>query len=254
MANFTAQLGQSGQIGWLSLEERLQKLEIGKNPYVCGSGLIGNSAVFYGRERELNGTLGVVRHPDKPQSVSIVGERRIGKSSLLNQLYQALSATDKMVTIRTTAQDWPVDYDKARFFMELQQAIAAVLQVNVTPVQDYQGFSGFIAQSAKTYHFTLLIDEFDKMVANQHFDTEFFRNMRALGDGSDYQFGYVLASYSGLQEICHRGDIQESKFWNIFGTKYVLGLLSESEATDLICQPFQRTVLAKRGFEERSQC
>jgi AAA+ ATPase superfamily predicted ATPase len=38
--------------------------------------------------------------------VSLLGERRIGKSSLLNQVVQALNAEENMVVIHATAQDW----------------------------------------------------------------------------------------------------------------------------------------------------
>jgi AAA+ ATPase superfamily predicted ATPase len=55
--------------------------------------------MFYGRGRELGGILGVLGNPDKPGNVSILGEQRIGKSSLLNQIYQVLAAQSKFCDI-----------------------------------------------------------------------------------------------------------------------------------------------------------
>ncbi len=78
---------------------RSAQLEKGQNPYVCGSALPSNSAVFYGRARELLGTLSVLGNRDKPGNVSILGERRIGKSSLLNQIYQVLAVVPNVVKI-----------------------------------------------------------------------------------------------------------------------------------------------------------
>ena len=84
--NLTAQLGNSQTPGMLSKEQRLTQIQPGQNPYICGASLPGNSAVFYGRGYELGGTISVLDNPHKPGNVSILGERRIGKSSLLNQV------------------------------------------------------------------------------------------------------------------------------------------------------------------------
>jgi len=50
---------------------------------------VPDSPVFFGRERELVETLAVLRRLDKPGNVSVLGERRFGKSSFLNQVYGA---------------------------------------------------------------------------------------------------------------------------------------------------------------------
>ena len=246
--NFTAQLGNPKNVGLLPKEQRLAKLKKKQNPYVCGSSLPGNSAVFYGRGREFGGTLAVLGSPDKPGSVSILGERRIGKSSLLNQLKQALNAVPNVVTIHTTIQNWSID-SQAAFFKQLHQAICEVLKVKPEEIDDYTGFRDFIRGYAEQgYRFVLMIDEFDKMTNNTHFNAEFFGNMRALGDMSDYKFAYVLASYAPLADICHQGGIQESKFWNIFGTIYTLGLLAKKEAEQLVQEPMYQTL--KQDFTD----
>jgi len=251
ITNFTAQLGNPQNPGLLSKEQRLAQIQAGKNPYVCGSSLRGNSAVFYGRGRELGGILGVLGNPEKPGSVSILGERRIGKSSLLNQIYQMLSAADNVVTIHTTMQNWRID-SQATFFTQLHQTISEALQIDSDSIDDYTGFRDFIRDYAeKGYRFVLMIDEFDKMTENAYFNAEFFSNMRALGERHEYQFAYVLSSYAPLSDICHDGGIQESKFWNIFGTCYSLGLLAQKEAEQLIQEPMRQTL--ERDFEQTTE-
>jgi hypothetical protein len=242
ITNFTAQLGNPQSPGILSKEQRLAQIHKGQNPYVCGSSLRGNSAVFYGRGRELGGILGVLSNPDKPGNVSILGERRIGKSSLLNQVKQALTAKANIVTIHTTMQNWSID-SQATFFSQLHQAISDALEIPFDSIDDYTGFRDFIRDYAKKgYRFVLIIDEFDLMTDNPYFDADFFSNMRVLGEKLEYQFGYVLSSYQPLFDICHQGGIKESKFWNIFGTCYVLGLLAKKEAEQLIQEPMQRNL------------
>jgi len=241
-SNFTAQLGNKNNPGLLSKAERLAKIKPGQNPYSCGSSLPGNSAVFYGRERELKGTLSVLRQLGTPGDVSILGERRIGKSSLLNQIYQALAAEPNVVSIYTTMQNWSID-SQATFFTQLHQVICDALKIQPSStVDDYARFRDFILDYAeKDYRFVLMIDEFEKMTGNEYFDAQFFSNMRTLSSGN-YKFGYVLASRQPLQDICELGKIEESGFYNIFGTSHLLGLLDQKEAAQLIQEPMQHSL------------
>lgn len=71
--NFTAQLGNPEKNGFLDQAKRLEKIQPGQNPYFYGPSLSGNSPMFYGRQNELHSTLSVLRHPDKPGNVSILG-------------------------------------------------------------------------------------------------------------------------------------------------------------------------------------
>ncbi|MEN8221450.1 MAG: ATP-binding protein [Pseudomonadota bacterium] len=241
--NFTAQLGNKNNPGLLPKEQRLAQLNQGQNPYVCGTPLPGNSAVFYGRERELSGTLSVLGNQENPGNVSILGERRIGKSSLLNQIYQALAAEPNVVSIHTTMQNWSID-SQATFFSQLHQAISKALKIKSDSVADYAGFRDFIRDYAtkRGCRFVLMIDGFEKMTNNAFFDATFFSNMRALGERHEYQFGYVLSSEAPLYDICRQGGIKESQFWNIFGRRYILGLLAKKEAEQLIQEPMRQVL------------
>lgn len=104
--DFTARLGQAGQPGLLDAQARLTGLQAGTNPYVTGTALPANAPVFAGRKTTLHQILSVLRAPGKPACVSLLGERRIGKSSLLNQVYEALAAEPGLVAIRASALNW----------------------------------------------------------------------------------------------------------------------------------------------------
>lgn len=86
-----------------------------------------------------------------------------------------------------------------------------------------------------------MIDGFELMMDNKNFDAEFFKKMRVLGEQPEYQFGYVLASYKPLYDICNQQN-KETRFWNIFGTHRSLGLLTKREAEKLIQEPMQRSL------------
>ncbi|MCG6862132.1 MAG: hypothetical protein LJE70_12765 [Chromatiaceae bacterium] len=126
MVDFKAQLGTADHPGLLDRKQRLARIERGRNPYVTGESLAPDSPVFFGRERELAETLAVLRRPEKPGSVSILGERRFGKSSFLNQIYGALAAEPDLVSIHAATQDWS-DLCPERFFGGLHSTILRAL-------------------------------------------------------------------------------------------------------------------------------
>jgi hypothetical protein len=168
--------------------------------------------------------------------VSLLGERRIGKSSVLNQVYQGLGQEPKLVSIHASAQNWNLA-SQQNFFQHLYQTIrTTVPDVPSMGVEGYPGLRNAIAALSRRYRFLLIIDGFEEMAGNPNFDRFFFSNLRALGDGPEYSFGYLLASRRPLKELCSQHKIQASKFWNIFGSRRVLGLLEEREARDLVQQ------------------
>lgn len=238
--DFNARLGRADAPGLLSQDARLAQIQPGQNPYVPGGALPGNSPVFVGRATVLHQILAILRKLGKPGNVSLLGERRIGKSSLLNQVFAALGQEPGLVAIQANALDWN-DNSQQSFHQGLHRAIAEALGLaNVADVADYPSLRNFIAQLARDgYRFVLIIDEFEKMAGNPHFDTNFFHNLRTLADLPEYRFAFLLSSRRPLEELCRdHNKIDASSFWNIFGTKPVLGLLSEQEAERLAVEPF----------------
>lgn len=207
--DFTAQLGRADHPGLLDREQRLARIEQGLNPYVTGASLAPDSPVFFGREQALAETLGVLRRPDKPGNVSVLGERRFGKSSFLNQIYGALAAEPDLVSIRATTQDWS-DACPERFFTGLHRAILDALDGtghigagDRGEVRDYAGLRDFIRRLArKGLRFVLLLDELERITGGKAFDADFF------------------------------------------GIPHYLGLLAEPAARDLATEPLERSLTA----------
>lgn len=239
ISNFTAQLGNPKNPGFLDQAERLKQIQPGQNPYLFGPSLLGNSPVFYGRTREFFGTLDMLYRPDRSGSVNIVGERRIGKSSLLNQIHQDLAKKTQFVSIYATTQSWNFEH-KEDFFKALHHSIYEVLPINFQPISGYETFCQFIGEQSKTYRFIFLIDEFDRVIHNPIFDFAFFSNMRVLGNEAQYNFSYVIASRNPLEKIVHQS-LQESSFHNIFKV-HPLSLLEPKEAQKLIQEPTQQSI------------
>lgn len=243
MADFIAQLGSVNNQGLLADSERLQSLKAGENPYVTGNSLIANSGVFFGRRKERFKILSALRNPNNPASVSLLGERRIGKTSLLNQLYKELAKEDKLISIQTSTQNWK-QYSAKDFFKSLHQCLADTVNMAIENNDNsaYEQCRDFIASLAEDYRFVLMIDEFELIASNDNFDADFFSHLRGLGDTASYRFSFVISSRRELQELCRKEKIEASMFWNIFGVREVLNLLDEKDAKNLLFKPLEKTL------------
>ncbi|MCP4695759.1 MAG: hypothetical protein GY862_02755 [Gammaproteobacteria bacterium] len=122
MSNFDAQLGNPQAAGLLPARIRTSQIRRGENPYHAGDALPPNSPVFFGREEIHHNICARLLTRGKPQSVSLLDERRIGKSSLLNQVYQALAVEPNLLVLKTTAQGFS-DGEQADFFGCLHAAM-----------------------------------------------------------------------------------------------------------------------------------
>lgn len=209
-SDFKAQVGRAGDAGLRPQDERLEALAPGQNPYVTGTALPANSPVFLGRARQVHEILAALRRPDKPACVSILGERRIGKSSLLNQIYAALGTEPGLVSIQATAQNWD-QQSQAQFYAHLGSAISiAVGQPPRGEGADYPRFRNLIGALARDHRFVLILDEFEVMAGNPRFDALFFANLRALAETPEFRFGFLIASREPLNKLCREHRIESS--------------------------------------------
>lgn len=241
--DFKAQRGDKRHKAPLDHEQRLAQLKQGENPFHFGGGLPAGSPVFYGREALLKKLTGLYQRPGKPACISLLGERRIGKSSLLNQLWPVLGRITGLISVQASAASWNDDSQQAfhaRLYAALRQALPTLPD---EPVTDYPALRDQIAANAGRYRFLIVIDEFEVMAGNPRFDGDFFYNLRALADDPDHQLGFLLASRQDLKALCHQEQIAASHFWNIFQAHYVGGLIAE-EARMLWLEPADLTQYA----------
>lgn len=243
-SSFRARLGDKNHPGFLPQKERLAQVATGRNPFVSDHELPENSPAFFGRAYVMQEVLAAVCHPNKPRCVNLLGERRIGKSSLLNQLFAALGREAGLIAIHGGARGWH-EYTPARFFAELHLTIHGALgegdasdapgdshETTIgarptekpidgfvdesfdelftpggggpSPITDYPGLQAFIRRHAGRYRFVLILDEFETMADNSRFDAEFFANLHHLGGTPALRFGYLLASRGPLAELRKR--------------------------------------------------
>jgi AAA+ ATPase superfamily predicted ATPase len=234
------------------------------NPFTYGNP-IADPTRFVGRDNELNQILTRLRS-DAFESSSVVGERRIGKSSLLNTLkardvgletrgaaVRVLSLDPQMLSSQATPRRfWDRvlrQLSRALSDGELKAAVERLRQAESLDTFDLSDLFDQLDDAGLSV--VLLLDEFERVAGNSNFGPDFFYGLRALA--IHHRLALVTASYAELSTISHSDDVRASPFFNIFATVH-LGPFKPEEAdelferylagTDVSFQESERTLLA----------
>jgi hypothetical protein len=231
-----------------------------KNPYYHRDALTA-PADFYGRRSQLRYIFGMLRGL---QSCAIVGERKIGKSSLLKHIANPIvQATYDLPPERysvtyfdlqgkaniTPFEFWrqllrSVDWrgDDAGWIARLRTVVDQQT-IHLTDVEDI-----FYLANQHGHNLIFLLDEFEYTTRNPHFDLNFFGALRNLAN--NYNVAYVTASQRGLLDLHYDEKVVDSPFFNIF-TEVQLGLFDPHEAIELLTQPL---AVLPTSFTEEDRC
>ncbi|HOU39694.1 MAG TPA: winged helix-turn-helix domain-containing protein [Promineifilum sp.] len=202
---------------------------------------------FVGRAAEINQTLGLLRNG---QSVSLIGPRRIGKSSLLLHLthptVRARYQLDPphslfvMLDCQELAGSPPEEVYELILDGLLEAATAAGLTVETaTQPGTYRALDRALQQIYQHgVSVVVLLDEFELLAANLHLTPYFFARLRGLT--TKYGLAYLTASQRPLFAITAEEAVLSSPFFNIFVT-VPLGLFNEEEARALFDKRLSRT-------------
>ncbi len=211
-----------------------------RNPYLNRSAIRSLDG-FFGRQREIGRVMGRVG-ASTPQSVSVIGERRVGKSSLLWHLCQPevqarhLEAAPDYAFVRLDLQGQQ-HFDEPRFCQEFLRLVQGAVagRAAVEPGADLAALEAAASVlEARGVRLVCLFDEFEAITRNPAFDRRFFGFLRSLA--SAHPVAYITASQRPLQDLCRSREIAESPFFNIFA-QVRLGPLQDDEAADLIRRP-----------------
>jgi serine/threonine protein kinase len=232
-----------GPVDLDKLSQRLHspKRPQGENPYL-NRVMIRDPEDFYGRKSEVQRIYARIAAASRPQSISVVGERRIGKSSLLHYLYHPhnrrkyLANPETYVFAFIDFQEEPITSLKELFksiFNAFMQEYLGEFKISLSA--DYQGFRSLVRSfDAQGMRMIILFDEFEMVTSNRIFDPEFFAFFRSMAN--KYNIAYVVTTAKELQSLCHSKEIATSPFFNIF-SNLNLGALKLEEARELICEP-----------------
>ncbi|MGE5340763.1 MAG: ATP-binding protein [Candidatus Omnitrophota bacterium] len=227
---------------------------VNENPYQSMGMLPIDSDMFFGRQREMRRILDMLSG-ETPQCVSIIGERRIGKSSLANRvLHQLRNTPDTQAVYLDCDSLSETCQSKDHFFQCLNDAFGAQVykEKDKKLFTDYPSFKVFISDAAnKGIKTVIFLDEFEhlpydeKKNKNSFADDHFFSNLRSMAYDPTNRLAFVTLSKTKLKELTHRS-VQVSGFWNIFQEK-PLGLLDTKSIKQLRTSGFKRTAMSLTG-------
>ena len=211
------------------------------NPYFDYT-IVRDPAMFFGREDELS-ELYEAGH--RLQSISLVGLRHIGKSSIFKYMelpeVQARFVHDQLherIFIFIDLRDY-LRKNREDFFTSVCEQIFSharrlISDIKLPPKNGEDKLSELLEQIENArFHPVLLMDAFDKVTSNAEFDPDFFSFLRSLATRG--RVSYITASRRELYEMSHE-KIMTSPFFDIF-TTCKIGPLTQEAAMQLITEP-----------------
>jgi hypothetical protein len=226
------------------------------NPY-SNKGGIRRSGEFFGRRRELSELYGLIA---SGSAVSLVGERRVGKSSLLNAVALGF-ARERLswelpgnICVALLDCQFHEDSSEAEFvdslvkrIVQASRSLAAFsaevpLAENVSSINNpgrnvLIRLAETLRDSSPPSRLVILLDEVDVVFHNPKISAELFSFFRAWIQ--QYEISMVIASREGSIDPLVKSDVAGSPFWNIFKSFY-LGPFSDTEARELITTPAEQ--------------
>jgi serine/threonine protein kinase len=215
-----------------------------RNPYL-NRVMIKRPGDFFGRRQEVKRIFARL-NATPPGSVSVVGDRKIGKSSLLNHIYmrqqrqEHLELPEKMIMVFLDLQQ-----EKSMSMESFVRVMLGITNYELRGRLDVSdcalsldGIKDMVQRlDGAGFRLAILLDEFDIVTTNRNFDLEFFSFLRFLAN--HYNVAYLTSSARDLQVLCHTKAISDSPFFNIFSTMR-LSAFSNAEAEELIRVPSEK--------------
>ena len=215
------------------------------NPFTFGNP-IKDPARFYGRREDLRQIVNRLRS-SAHESTSIVGERRIGKTSLLKYLetpevaaqfglppteYCMVYIDFQGLTDITPERFWQrvlTKIERSICLPKLTPEIKRVREMGDFDLFDLEDLFEQIADCGLTT--VLMMDEFEYVTQNPNFGSDFFGGLRALAIHQNLPL--LTATRRELVDLCHSEELKGSPFFNIFAN-IVLRPFSRTEVLEML--------------------
>lgn len=230
------------------------------NPFSYGSRL-KDSSQFVNREEDISA---LYSFSSNNICCSLVGERRIGKSSLLRHIslsetlrrfsrphrlvpshyffvlvdLQKIAGKSAEVFWRFLAQEIARTLTNRKGRTSTLKTIEALQAALLRPEPTFIVLEDFLSKLADNdIHLVILFDEFEYLTESTDFDHSFFGQLRSLADGQT--LSYITASADSLLDLTYRDQSAiASPFFNIF-TPITLGLFTHETARHLLYEPIR---------------
>lgn len=213
-----------------------------RNPYQNRKA-IKDPGEFFGRKEEVNEIFALLSGVGGPQSIEIVGERKIGKSSLLyfikNKVIKQkyLKNPDEYMFVYLELGPF-VGFNSERFCEILLRELSSksTEEIPVSSNNIFEVLEKFIEMlCSKEKKIIFMFDEFDSMLRIPAFDSGLLDYFRSLSN--KYSLSFITCSRIPIEKLTEIG--KGSPFFNIFH-KINLRYFEEEEALELIEKPSSR--------------
>ncbi len=222
------------------------------NPFTYGNP-ISDPRRFFGRDREVGQIFGRLRNQEF-ESSSVVGDRRIGKTSLLNYLADLSVRAkngfppDRYIFVYADLQMVDDTMGPVQLWHRLLRLIRQHCEDRdveklLVPLERDEWLDTFVLDDLfeqvddQGKHIIFLLDEFEHITANRNFGADFYYALRSLV--THHKLALVTSSRRELIELCHSTAIKSSPFFNIFAN-INLCLFSRADVDRLIHQSLGR--------------
>lgn len=191
-------------------------------------------ASLIGRNEEIDKIISAL---DRCQNISIIGDAKIGKSSMLRSLEEIIKSDKKYENFI------PVYIDLEKFSFNLQtdillERILRIIYKQHTDLREehnnyeyskHDEFSDVVEYcNYNKLTVLLLLDNFDNITVLNNLSEDFFTFLR--GNAIEKGLSIITASRSKLETLCHKGKIAGSQFWNIFNPIITLSLFEDVDS------------------------
>ena len=215
------------------------------NPFTFGNP-IKDPTRFHGREADIRQVVNRLLS-SAHESTSIVGERRIGKTSLLKHLENKQVAAQLGLVPSEFCMLYMdfqglTDISPDRFWQRVLQKMERIIcKPELIPeirelrgkaeldLFDLEDMFTYITDQGLTIVF--LLDEFEYVTQNPNFGPDFFGGLRALAIHQNIPL--VTATRRELVDLCHSEELKGSPFFNIFAN-IVLKPFEHDEVLELL--------------------
>lgn len=215
--------------------------ELMKNPYQNRKA-IRELDDFFGRKKEIDKIFTLISSVAGPQNISIVGERRIGKSSLLYFIKSDIKKkhlenfNDYIFVYLELGALLNHNFDKfcEKLLMELSYEIKDEMTVSCSDIREkFEKYLKLLSSKGKKIVF--ILDEFDYMLKIPAFDSGLLNYFRGLSDR--YSMSFITSSRMPIKKLTKTGE--SSPFFNNFHN-INLKFFKRKEALELIEKPSSR--------------
>ena len=221
-----------------------------ENPYQYRDA-IEDPENFFGRKKEINRIFNLISNAAEPHSISVEGERKIGKSSLLHFIRNEATRKKYLKNINDYVFVYLklsafLGYDSERFCeMLLKELSSATSEEIISSCNNvHEALDKFIGmQSSKGKRIIVILDEFDSITDIPAFDSVLLGYFRGLTNR--YSLAFITSSRVPINKLTEAIDNPQtenedsSPFFNVF-FNISLRHLKKQEALELIEKPSSR--------------